>query len=271
MLMGEGRMAFRQKEHYRVEDLLEIMQLLRAPGGCPWDREQTHRSIRKNLIEETYEVCEAIDNSDAELLKEELGDVLLQVVFHAEMEREQGTFDFDAVCDGICKKLIVRHPHVFADAAADTPGEVLRNWEAIKKREKGQTSATEAMRSVSRTLPALMRSEKVQGRAAKAGFDYPDVHGALADLRSEVDELSAAIAEGSPADITGELGDVLFSAVNVARFVAVDGEEALGLSCEKFIRRFEQVEQLANSRGVDLAQADMKRLDDLWREAKIKD
>lgn len=264
-------MRFQRKQTYRIQDLLDIMQMLRAPGGCPWDREQTHQSIRKNFIEETYEVCEAIDNGDSALLCEELGDVLLQVVFHAEMERESGTFDFGDVCDGICKKLIVRHPHIFADVVADTPGEVLKNWDEIKKREKGQATATETLKSVPRTLPALMRSEKVQHRAAKTGFDYTAVGEALADLRSEVDELAEAVAAGEKAHIADELGDVLFSAANVARFAGVDSEQALGESCDKFIRRFERVEDLAREREVDMRQSDMNALNDLWREAKIKD
>lgn len=264
-------MRFQRKEQYRIQDLLDIMRLLRAPGGCPWDREQTHQSIRKNFLEETYEACEAIDNSDAVLLREELGDVLLQVVFHTEMERERGIFDFDDVCDGICKKLIVRHPHIFADVVADTPEAVLRNWEEIKKREKGQSTATETLQSVPRTLPALMRSEKVQHRAAKTGFDYPNTANAMADLRSEVDELSQAIAQGDSAAIAEELGDVLFSAANVARFTGVDSEQALTDSCDKFIRRFERVEKLAVEREIDMQQSDMDALNVLWREAKIKD
>lgn len=264
-------MQFERKETYRMQDLLDIMRMLRAPGGCPWDREQTHQSIRKNFVEETYEACEAIDNGDMVLLCEELGDVLLQVVFHTEMERERGTFNFDDVCDGICKKLIVRHPHIFADVVAETPGEVLRNWDEIKKREKGQTTQTETLKSVPRTLPALMRSEKVQARAAKTGFDYRNTGEALSDLRSEVEELSAAITQGNAVDITEELGDVLFSAANVARFTGTDSEQALGASCDKFIHRFERVEGLAYERGIDMTQSSMDQLNDLWREAKIQD
>lgn len=264
-------MGFRQKEKYSITDLLEIMRLLRSPEGCPWDREQTHRSIRKNFLEETCEVCEAIDNDDTALLQEELGDVLLQVVFHAEIEREKGTFDFESVCDGICKKLIVRHPHIFSDTVAETSDEVLRNWEEIKTREKGQTTRAEALRSVPRTLPALMRSEKVQQRAAKAGFDYSEAGEAFQDLRSEVDELAEAIEQGHPQEIAAELGDVLFSVANVARLTGIDSEQALGLSCDKFIRRFHQVEQLAFSRSIDMRRSNMDQLNTLWREAKIKD
>lgn len=264
-------MQFEKKASYTIEDLLAIMQLLRAPDGCPWDRQQTHLSIRSNFLEETCEVLEAIDNRDAALLKEELGDVLLQIVFHAQIEREKGGFAFDDVCDGICKKLIVRHPHIFADIVANTPDEVLHNWEEIKKREKGQTTQTETLKSVPRTLPALMRSEKVQKRAARTGFDYPDVSGALRDLCSEVEELTEAIENGKHSAIEEELGDVLFSVANVARFVQVDSEQALGASCDKFIERFEKVEQIALSRKIDMRQADLAQLDQFWQEAKIKD
>lgn len=264
-------MRVEHKDRYDIHDLLAIMRLLRSPEGCPWDQKQTHHSIRANFLEETCEALEAIDLDDMALLREELGDVLLQVVFHAEMERERGTFDFDDVCDGICKKLILRHPHVFSDVVAQTPEDVMRNWESIKKQEKGQTTQTQALKSVSRTLPALMRSEKVQKRAARVGFDYPGVEDAFQDLRSEVEELSEAIREARPEHIREELGDVLFSVANVARFVGVDSEEALGTSCDKFIRRFERVEQLADAREIDMQASDLAQLNGLWREAKLND
>lgn len=264
-------MGFQQKDKYTIQDLLVIMELLRGPDGCPWDREQTHQSIRKNFIEETYEVAEAIDNGDTALLKEELGDVLLQVVFHTEMEREQGAFNFDEVCDGICKKLIVRHPHIFSDVQVDCTAQVLSNWEDIKKQEKRQTTQTQVLESVPRTLPALMRSEKVQHRAAKVGFDFSGVGGAMDALRSEVDELARAIDSGDGACIADELGDVLFSAANVARFVVVDSEQALTGSCDKFISRFAMVEQLAAQRNIDMKSAGMETLDNLWLEAKINE
>lgn len=259
---------FERKQKYDVGDLITIMSLLRGEGGCPWDREQDHHSIRKNFIEETYEVCEAIDNDDPVLLQEELGDVLLQVAFHARMEEEAGRFDFSDVCDGICKKLIVRHPHVFGETKVADSGEVLVNWDRIKERTKGQKTATETLRSVSAALPALMRSEKVQHRAAKVGFDYPDAGGALRDLESEVAELREAISEGDAAHVCEELGDVLFAAVNVSRFTHVDAEQSLGQACEKFIDRFEQVETLARERDVDMRTAGIEKLDELWKQAK---
>lgn len=260
-----------QKANYTIDDLIRIMALLRSPEGCPWDREQTHQSIRKNLIEETYEVAEAIDLKDTALLKEELGDLLLQVVFHAQMEQEKNSFNFDDVCDGICKKLIHRHPHIFSNVKVNSSQEVLSNWDAIKKQEKNQKTVTQSLQSVPKTLPALMRSEKVQHRAAKAGFDYDHVDAAMQDLYSEVDELSQAIKSGSAEQMFSELGDVIFSAANVARFVKADSEQALTASCDKFISRFETVELLAKEQDIDLINADMDLLNNLWQEAKIKE
>ena len=262
---------FEFKERYDIGDLVSVMALLRGEGGCPWDRVQTHQSIRKNLIEETYEVVEAIDKDDSSMMKEELGDLLMQVLFHSEMEAEKGSFDFDDVCDGLCKKLILRHPHVFGDVTANTPAEVLKNWDEIKKREKGQDTATDTLLSVPKELPALMRAEKLQHRAAKTGFDYPDAAGAMADLDSEVAELKEAVSEGDAANIEEELGDVLFSAVNVSRFVGADAEEALTRSSEKFIRRFAKVESMASGEGLDMHGKDMDELNRLWKAAKDSD
>jgi len=261
-------MEFQQKERYGINDLLNIMTLLRSPGGCPWDREQSHQSIRKNFIEETYEVVEAIDLEDSDMLREELGDVLLQVVFHTQMEAEKGSFGFDDVCDGICKKLISRHPHIFSDVEARTSAQVLRNWEEIKKQEKHQTTHTQALRSVPKVLPSLMRSEKVQSRAAKAGFDYPDTEWAMGDLRSEVEELAQAIGEQNPSAVEEELGDLLFAVVNVSRFVSVDAEHSLEQACDKFITRFAAVERMARERGISMGEADIDSLNHLWQEAK---
>ena len=259
---------FPQKQSYDIGDLLKIMELLRGENGCPWDREQDHHSIRKNFLEETYEVMEAIDLDDSELLKEELGDVLLQIVFHCQMESESSRFDFGNVCDGICKKLIVRHPHVFGDVTVENSGEVLVNWDQIKRQTKGQNTTTETLKSVPAVLPALMRSGKVQHRAAKSGFDYPSLEYALSDLDSEILELKEAIAEKNQAHVDEELGDLLFAAVNVSRFTQTDAENALTRSCEKFIARFEQVEKLAVSGGLDMKQASIEELNKLWKRAK---
>lgn len=261
---------FKQKECYNIQDLVEIIRLLRAPGGCPWDAEQTHESIKKNLIEETYEVIEAVNKNDKELMCEELGDLLMQVVFHAQMEAEEGTFDFNTVADGVCKKLVERHPHVFGEVTVGGVDDVLTNWDAIKRKTKGQKTATDSMFSVPRELPALMRATKLQKKAADVGFDWPDVGGALDKLSEEIAELRAAIDAGDRANIKEELGDILFSAVNVSRFVKADAEEALTDASDKFLARFTQVEALANERGIDMKNSTLEQLDALWDEVKAK-
>ena len=261
---------FIRKESYNVQDLVEIMKLLRAPGGCPWDAEQTHESIKKNLIEETYEVIEAINKNDNDLLCEELGDLLMQVVFHAQMESEAGTFDFDAVADGVCKKLVERHPHVFGDVCISGVDDVLTNWDAIKRKTKKQKTTTESMLSVPRELPALMRATKLQKKAADVGFDWSEVSGALDKLEEEIAELRQAVAADDRENMAEELGDVLFSAVNVSRFIKTDAEEALTSASDKFLSRFTKVEELASERGIDMKAVGIDELDKLWDEAKSK-
>lgn len=257
---------FQYKDKYDVKDLEEIVRILRAPGGCPWDREQTHESIRRNFLEEAYEAVEAIDEKSPEHLREELGDVLLQIVLHARMEEEAGNFDLDGVADGICKKLIYRHPHVFGDVQVSGTGEVLTNWEALKRAEKGQATTTDALSAVARSLPALWRAEKVQKKARKAGFDWPDVSGALDKLSEELEELKTAVAQGS--NIDEELGDLLFSAVNVSRFVKTDPEEALSRATDKFIRRFRKVDEQVRAEGRSMEDMTPEELDALWERAK---
>lgn len=261
-------MQFAEKETYSVSDLVRIVELLRSEEGCPWDREQTHESIRKNLIEEAYEVLEAIDEKSPAHLREELGDVLFQVVFHAQMEKETGSFDLDDVADDICKKMILRHPHVFAEVKVQNSGEVLKNWDQIKKDTKGQDTYTQTLQAVPKTLPALMRAEKLQKRAARAGMEYPDLASALSDLESEIAELREAVKTGGKEEALGELGDVLFSAVNVARHLSVDPEEALTRSSQRFVDRFSRVEQMAIEKGFDMAQTDFDTLNAFWAEAK---
>lgn len=262
---------FKQKEKYDINDLLEIMRSLRAPGGCPWDAEQTHESIRKNLIEETYEVVEAIDKKDSGMLLEELGDLLMQVVFHAQMEDEKGVFNFDDVADGVCKKLIERHPHVFGEVEVSGVDDVLDNWDAIKRRKKGQKKGSEPMLSVPRELPALMRAAKIQQKASAVGFDWPDVSGAYGKIIEETQELRKAVESGVQDDVIEELGDLLFSVVNVSRFLKCDAEEALTAASDKFINRFIRVEQLAKENGVDMEKASLEELDKLWDIAKTND
>ena len=257
---------FVRKETYGLNDLKNIVALLRGPGGCPWDAEQTHEGIRRDLLEECYEVVEAINQKNSEHLQEELGDVLLQVVFLSQLEQEAGRFDFEAVADGICKKLIFRHPHVFGDVSVQDSAEVLVNWDKLKREEKGQETYTDTLTSVATSLPALWRAEKVQKKAKKAGFDWPDVSGALDKLSEELEELKTAVAEGT--NVEEELGDLLFSAVNVSRFVKVDTEGALNRATDKFIGRFRKVEEEAARQGRALEGMSLAELDKLWEHAK---
>lgn len=262
---------FEFKDKYTAADLVKIIAVLRAPGGCPWDREQTHESIRKNFIEETYEVVEAINKKSPEMLREELGDVLLQIVLHTQMATEEGVFTFDDVCDGICKKLIVRHPHVFGNVEVSSTGEVLTNWDAIKMQTKKQKSVSESIESVPRELPALMRAQKIQHKAAKAGFDWDDISGALDKVYEEAGEVKDALHDGSAGHTEEEIGDLLFACVNVCRFAHVDGEEALTAATDKFAARFKITERLARENGVDMKSAPTEELDRLWNEAKKTD
>ena len=259
---------FEFKEKYSVEDLLRIMEILRSPGGCPWDAEQTHESIKKSFIEETYEVIEAINKKDKDLLVEELGDVLLQVVFHSQMEKEIGTFDFSDVTDGVCKKLIERHPHVFGEVKVSSTDEVLSNWDDIKRKSKGQKTQGSSMLKVPKELPALMRAQKIQSKAKKAGFDWDDMSGAFEALESEIKELKNAVDTHDSDAIEDEFGDVLFSCVNISRFIGVDSEQSLTRANDKFMSRFLIVEKLAEERGIDMKNTSIEELDKLWDEAK---
>lgn len=254
---------FERKDRYDLNDLLRVMELLRSPGGCPWDRAQDHHSIRRNMLEEAYEAAEAIDQEDPAHLKEELGDVLLQVVFHACMAQEAGQFDFSDVADGVTRKLVFRHPNVFGGAPAGNSAVALSTWDAQKRVEKDQRTTGDAMDAVARSLPALLRAEKVQSKAAKAGFDWPGVGPALDKLTEELEELKAAVQEGT--NMEEELGDLLFAAVKVGRFLAIDSELALHAACEKFIRRFRRVETLAQG---DLKDRPLSELEALWQQAK---
>ena len=257
------------KPSYNLQDLMEIVRILRHPGGCPWDQEQTHQTIRRNFIEEACEVAEAIDEDDPEHLKEELGDVLLQVLFHTSIEEDAGRFDLDGVADGVCKKLVYRHPHVFGDVTVGSTGEILSNWEELKKKEKHQKTQADAVDAVARTLPALWRAEKIKKKVAKAGFDWSDVSGALDKLSEELDELKAAAltGKGNPAE---ELGDLLLAAVSVARFLDADPEEALHRACDKFSVRFRKTEELAEERGLELGELTDREQTALWKAAKAK-
>lgn len=255
-----------QKKEYRVNDLVTIVEILRAPGGCPWDREQTHQSMRNGLIEETYEVVEAIDNEDPKLLREELGDVLLQLVMHAELAKEDGQFTFDDVANDICRKMILRHPHVFGEVKADTVEAVLSNWETIKSEEKHRETLTSRLRAIPRQLPALMRAAKV-GKKAKM-FDFPDAAAVFDKLDEELAEVRAAVAENAPAHIEEEIGDLLLTVTSLARKTGVDPERALSKATDKFIGRFEQMERTAGQSGESIEALSAEKLEILWENAK---
>ena len=259
---------FEYKSSYDVDDLRHIVKILRGEGGCPWDREQTHESIRREMLEEAYEVVEAIDEGSPEHLKEELGDVLLQVVFHSDIEADAGRFDLDAVADRVSQKLILRHPHVFGDVSVSGSGEVLQNWDKIKRVEKHQETVTSSLEAVARSLPALWRAEKIQKKAAKAGFDWPTADGALNKVSEELSELRDAM--DGRGDVQEELGDLLFACVNVARFVKADPEVSLKDACDKFIGRFRAMEEMAKGSGRELDAMSLQELDQLWEAAKAQ-
>ncbi|AZT89710.1 nucleoside triphosphate pyrophosphohydrolase [Caldicellulosiruptor changbaiensis] len=249
------------------EELVKIMDILREK--CPWDRQQTHKSLKKYLIEETYEVIEAIDENDYSKLKEELGDLLLQVVFHAKIAQEKGAFDIYEVIYDICQKMKKRHTHVFGEDNFKTADEVLQNWDRIKSKEKEIKTVTEAMQSIPKHLPALMRSYKVQEKAAKVGFDWEDYKDALKKVYEELGEFEESLSKNSAQDkLEEELGDILFAVVNVARFFNIDPEGALSKTIQKFITRFSYIEEQAEKQGKKLNEMTLKDMDKFWEEAK---
>ena len=251
---------------FTLEPLTDIMARLRAPDGCPWDILQTHASLRSNLVEEVYEVIEAIDLEDDELLCEELGDLLLQIIFHARMAEESGSFSMQDVIDGICSKLIRRHPHVFGQISVRDAGEVILNWEQIKKEEKKERKSL--LDGVPKDLPALMGACKLQQKAAKAGFDWDDIEPVWGKLDEEIAELKQAIQQQDSGHTEEELGDVLFSVVNLARFLKVDAETALRLTNGKFKQRFSHVEARVKASGHSWKEFTLEELDAFWEEAK---
>ena len=256
------------KDKYDFKDLLDIMALLRSGDGCPWDREQTHDSLKRYMIEETYEVLEQIDKKDSEKLCDELGDLLLQVVFHAQISRENGEFEMSDVITGICRKLISRHTHVFGEVKADTPERVLENWEEIKKKEKGIESHTGVLKDVPSNLPALIRSFKVQQKAARIGFDWDKTEDVMAKVDEEIQELKDVYKSNNMERITDEMGDALFALVNLSRFLKVQPELALTGTTNKFIKRFEYIESESLKNGRKLEEMNLEEMDELWNEAK---
>ena len=251
-------------------DLLKIMDDLREEGGCPWDREQTHQSLKRYLIEECYEVLEAVECEDYDMLAEELGDVLFQIVFHAKIGKENELFDINDVINTICNKMINRHPHVFSDLAADTSQEVLVNWDKIKRKEQGINTYTDELKHVAKTLPALIRAEKIQKKAAKVGFDWTKVEDALDKVLEEYQEVKDVYNSKNRKKIEEEIGDLLFATVNVARFLDIEPDFALNYTIEKFIRRFQYIEENAISRDMSMQLMTVEQMDQLWEEAKNK-
>ena len=254
------------------ERLLEIMQRLRGPDGCPWDREQTPTSLKPYLIEEAYEVLEAIEADDAGALREELGDLLLQVVFHAQIAAERGQFAMADVLATLVDKMLGRHPHVFGDTRVRTPEEALAQWEAIKQQEAHDAGRRRSViAGVPRALPSLLRAQRIQSKAARVNFDWPDALAAWAKVEEEVREAADALASGDRARLQDELGDVLFSLVNVARLSSLDAEEALHGAIEKFRRRFTGMEDDLVARGKSVGSVPQEELERLWEAAKAQE
>lgn len=260
----------KSEEKHDFDSLIEIMELLRSDEGCPWDREQTHESIRGNFIEETYEVIEAIDTADPLLLREELGDVLLQVVFHSRMEEEKGIFNIGDVIHDICQKLIDRHPHIFASVVAETSDEVLKNWDMIKSEEKKRKTVSSSMSSVPPSLPALMRADKIGSKAAKVNFDFASPQDAFEKVYEEIEEVrNEMTAEAVNEDaLAEEIGDLLFAVVNTARLLNIDSEKALNSASDKFLKRFEKLEKEVARQELEIQSMSMPELDFIWENIK---
>src|SRR5947209_3325197 len=258
-----------QQSAISFQKLCEIVAKLRAPGGCPWDQEQTHGSLLPALIEEAYEVAEAARAKDDAHFREELGDVLLLVVMHAEIAREAGRFNIDEIIRGVSDKLVRRHPHVFGTSDARDSGAVLKQWEAIKRAEKKADS--HYLASLPRALPALMRAQKAQSKAARVNFDWADVRDVVAKLEEELRETKEAIASQERARIEDEIGDVLFAVVNLTRKCKIDAESALQRATDKFVTRFNHVEDELKARGKKLGDVDLAEMDEIWNAIKKND
>ena len=266
MNISEMKKELLQKKEYDFDDLVDIVKILRSPEGCPWDREQDHKSIRNGMIEETYEVIEAIDTENPTLLREELGDVLLQIVFHAGIEEDAERFDMDDVANDICVKLIHRHPHVFGDVSVENTAEVLTNWEQIKSAEKERVTVTDKLRSIPPMLPALMRATKVGKKADM--FDFETTELVMDKIAEEMVEVSEAIESGAQCDVEEEIGDLLLTVTSLCRKLDVDAEAALNKATEKFINRFERIENIVLAENKDIKSMNMQELDAIWDQIK---
>ena len=261
-------MEFQFKEKYDVKDLVEIVKILRSPEGCPWDKVQTHETIRQDFIEEVYEAAEAIDEGNREHLKEELGDVLLQVVFHAVLEEEKGNFDFNDTADDVCKKMILRHPHVFGNVKADTPDEVLENWDKIKMKSKEQKSVTETMESVSKALPSLMRAQKLHKKAERGGLLTRKAEDIIEDIFSELTELKNSLSEEEKGGFSEEIGDILFKMAELAKALGTESEKSLYNACDRFTERFEKLEKNVGKAGINIQKVSPDVVRILWENEK---
>lgn len=265
-----GKVDSRSDKYYNMSNLEELMDALRGEGGCPWDRAQTHESLKPHLIEEAYEVLEALEEEDDALLQEELGDLLLQVLFHSTIAKEQGRFQLKDVLQSLGEKIVYRHPHVFLDRTAGSEGEAMESWEDQKRKEKNITSTTESLKRVPKHFPALMRAKKIQDKARQVGFDWDDPEDVVKKVHEELGELLEAREEGNPKRIQEEGGDLLFSVVNLLRFFDVEPEEALNKTSDKFIHRFESVEDDVVKSGQDMRKMSIQDLENLWQKAKKK-
>jgi tetrapyrrole methylase family protein/MazG family protein len=250
------------------EKLVHIMEVLRGPNGCPWDREQTHESLKKYLMEETCEVIDAIDAKDIDELRSELGDLLLQVIFHAQLAKEEGLFDIKDVIEGISSKLVRRHPHVFGKAEVASAEEVLHRWEEIKASEKGFGNRTSVLDGVPRSLPALMRALEISKRAAQVGFEWTDINAVVDKLDEEIHELKQELTMGQTERASEEIGDLLFTAVNVARWLGVNPEDSLRNMIDRFTQRFRKIEEYARKRGSRLEEMSIEEMEEIWNRAK---
>lgn len=272
------KVKMQKKDSYTIEDLLELMDFLRSENGCPWDREQTHESIKHNLVEEAYEVVDTISDNNPTAMADELGDLLLQIVFHSRMAKENGDFDFDDVLKNICDKLISRHTHLFGEEAKQTKGgygtpeKVIDLWEKNKRGEKNQKTHTQSMKEISRAYPSLVKAFKIQKKAKQAGFDWNNPEDAFKKIYEEADELKKATLysrdDFDKAHAEEELGDLLFSVVNYSRFIGIDPETALDKANNKFIRRFEKVEDKFLNEGKNMADLPLEELDKVWNHVK---
>ena len=258
----------KDKSSSLFQELLELMQKLRSKDGCPWDKEQNHASLKPHLVEETYEVIDAIDSGDPDKIKEELADLFFHIIFHCQIAKEKGEFDIGSVMALCLDKMTRRHPHVFGEATAATPEEVIHQWEEIKKTEKGHEERKFIVDGLPKHLPALQKAQKLQKKVAKVGFDWPSIHGVIDKVEEELAEVKEAISENNPEHIEEEVGDLLFSIVNLSRFLKLDTENVLHKTIYKFVERFKKMEMALASMGKDIEKCTLEEMDAIWNKVK---